>query len=180
MAIEARQKGAAAIEFAIIFPIFFIIFYTVVTYGLIFAAQQTLTLAAAEGARAAVRYPTISGSSGTTSKAAQLQARLDAACFTAGVATDWLRKMGTGLGSAACSTGVSNGAGLYATSGLCGVGAASFTASSDPAKVNCVTMLVNYNYAGAPFIPGLLGPLMSLPTPSLLQGRAVAQISLID
>ena len=48
-----KKKGAAAIEFAIIFPIFFIIFYAVVTYGLIFAAQQTLTLAAAEGARAA-------------------------------------------------------------------------------------------------------------------------------
>ena len=39
-----KKKGAAAIEFAIIFPIFFIIFYAVVTYGLIFAAQQTLTL----------------------------------------------------------------------------------------------------------------------------------------
>ena len=56
MKIQIKQKGAAAIEFAIIFPIFFIIFYAVVTYGLIFAAQQTITLAAAEGARAAVRY----------------------------------------------------------------------------------------------------------------------------
>ena len=71
MKIQVKQKGAAAIEFAIIFPIFFIIFYAVVTYGLIFAAQQTLTLAAAEGARAAVRYPAISGSSGgSTNKAA--------------------------------------------------------------------------------------------------------------
>ena len=51
-----KQQGAAAIEFAIIFPIFFLIFYAIVTYGLIFAAQQTITLAASEGARAAVRY----------------------------------------------------------------------------------------------------------------------------
>ena len=180
MKIQKKQKGAAAIEFAIIFPIFFIVFYAVVTYGLIFVAQQTLTLAAAEGARAAVRYPAISGSGGSISKAAQLKARLDAACSTAGVATDWLRKMGAGLGGTPCSTGVSNAAGIYATSGLCGTGIASFTASADPANVNCVTMQVNYNYAGAPFIPRLLGPLMSLPTPSLLQGRAVAQISLID
>ncbi len=50
-----KQQGAAAIEFAILFPIFFLIFYAIITYGLIFAAQQTLTLAAAEGARAAVR-----------------------------------------------------------------------------------------------------------------------------
>ena len=160
------QKGAAAIEFAILFPIFFLIFYAVVTYGLIFAAQQTLTLAAAEGARAAVRYPAASGGGSSTNKAAQLQARLTAAC--------------AGLGSAACGNTVSNAAGLYATSGLCGTGAASFTASSDPSKVNCVTMQVNYNYATAPLIPRLLGPLMSLPTPNILRGQAVAQISLID
>lgn len=49
MKIQRGQKGAAAIEFAIIFPIFFLIFYAVVTYGLIFAAQQTITLAASEG-----------------------------------------------------------------------------------------------------------------------------------
>ena len=175
-----KEKGAAAIEFAIIFPIFFIVFYAVVTYGLIFAAQQTLTLAAAEGARAAVRYPALSGGVGATTKAAQLEARLAAACSTAGIATDWLRRMGAGLGSATCSAGISNAAGVYATSGLCGVGAASFTASSDPTKVNCVTMQINYNYAIAPFVPELLGPLMSLPTPSLLQGQAVAQISLLD
>ena len=35
-----KQQGAAAIEFAIIFPIFFLIFYAIITYGLIFAAQQ--------------------------------------------------------------------------------------------------------------------------------------------
>lgn len=179
MKIQSKQQGAAAIEFAIIFPIFFIIFYAVVTYGLIFVAQQTLTLAAAEGARAAVRYPAIGGS-GATNKVTQLQARLDAACSTANIATDWLRKMGAGLGSAPCRPGVSNASGLYATPGFCGAGAASFTASTDPAKVNCVTMQVNYNYANAPFIPRLLGPLMSLPTPSLLRGQAVAQISLID
>ena len=154
-------------------------FYAVVTYGLIFAAQQTLTLAAAEGARAAVRYPAASGG-GSSTKAAQLQARLTAACASANVATVWLQRMGAGLGSAACGNTVSNAAGLYATSGLCGTGAASFTASSDPTKVNCVTMQVNYNYATAPLIPRLLGPLMSLPTPNLLRGQAVAQISLID
>ncbi|MEX8194013.1 TadE family protein [Comamonas guangdongensis] len=171
------QYGAAAIEFAILFPIFFLIFYAIVTYGLIFAAQQTLTLAAAEGARAAVRYPVAAGG-GTLSQAAQLQARLAAACSTASVALDWLRKLGAGLGAAACGNSVSSAAGLYATSGLCGV--ASFTASNDPKQVNCVTMQVNYSYATAPLIPKLLGPLMSLPTPNFLHGKAVVQINLMD
>lgn len=173
------QNGAAAIEFAILFPIFFLIFYAVVTYGLIFAAQQTLTLAAAEGARAAVRYPSVPSGS-TMTKAAQLQARLTAACATANVATDWLKNIGAGFGTASCSTGVSTAAGVYATSGQCGTGSASFTPSGDTSLVNCVTMQVNYNYAVAPLIPKLLGPLLSLPTPNLLQGKAVAQISLID
>ena len=31
MKIQKKQKGAAAIEFAIIFPIFFLIFYAIVT-----------------------------------------------------------------------------------------------------------------------------------------------------
>ncbi|WKL13572.1 pilus assembly protein [Comamonas testosteroni] len=174
-----QQQGAAAIEFAIVFPIFFLIFYAIITYGLIFAAQQTLTLAAAEGARAAVRYPSAPSGSAMT-KPAQLQARLAAACATAALSTDWLSRMGTGLGSAGCSAGVSNAAGLHATPGLCGTGSASFTASNDASLVNCVTMQVNYNYASAPLIPRLLGSVLSLPTPSLLRGQAVAQISLLD
>lgn len=179
MSKKIARKGVVAVEFAIVFPIFFLIFYAVVTYGLIFAAQQTLTLAAAEGARASVRYPAIASGGGMT-KAAQLQARLTAACATANISTDWLRKMGTGLGATSCSAGVSNAAGVYATSGQCGTSSATFIASSDPGLVNCVTMQVNYNYATAPLIPKLLGPLLSLPTPNLLQGKAVAQISLVD
>ncbi|MNR82739.1 TadE-like protein [compost metagenome] len=55
---EKKQKGAAAIEFAFVFPVFFLIFYGIVTYGIIFVAQQSITLAAAEGARAALRFAT--------------------------------------------------------------------------------------------------------------------------
>ena len=174
-----KQQGAASIEFAILFPIFFLIFYAIITYGLIFAAQQTLTLAAAEGARAAVRYPAaLSGKPMT--KAEQLDARRVAACAAAMVSTDWLSKIGSGFDLAPCRQGISNDAGLYATSGVCGTGSASFTVSEDPSQVNCVSMQVNYNYASAPLIPRLFGPFLSLPTPNLLQGRAVAQISLID
>ncbi|WP_188380644.1 TadE family protein [Oxalicibacterium faecigallinarum] len=51
-----RGKGAAAIEFALVFPLFFIVFYGILTYGMIMLAQQSITLAAAEGARAALRH----------------------------------------------------------------------------------------------------------------------------
>lgn len=32
-----RQRGATAVEFALVFPLFFLIFYAIVTFGLIFA-----------------------------------------------------------------------------------------------------------------------------------------------
>jgi Flp pilus assembly protein TadG len=56
LCLERKQKGAAAIEFAFVFPVFFLVFYGIITYGIIFLAQQSITLAAAEGARAALRY----------------------------------------------------------------------------------------------------------------------------
>lgn len=48
-------RGAVAVEFALVFVIFFSLFYAIVAYGLVFTLRQNLTLAAAEGARAAVQ-----------------------------------------------------------------------------------------------------------------------------
>lgn len=56
LCLKRKQKGAAAIEFAFVFPVFFLVFYGIITYGIIFLAQQSITLAAAEGARAALRF----------------------------------------------------------------------------------------------------------------------------
>lgn len=165
MKIQKKQKGTAAIEFAIIFPIFFLIFYAVVTYGLIFVAQQTITLAASEGARAAVRYQ--SGKDETERQAL----RIAAACDMSNQVLDWLRKTGSGQSGAtgACSTGITTTQ-VTADKALC----------SSLSGVTCIKVLVTYDYDKAPLVPMLLGPLMSLPTPKTLQGQAVAQISLMD
>jgi Flp pilus assembly protein TadG len=72
-----RERGTAAVEFAMIFPLFFVILYGIVTFSLIFVAQQNLTLAAEEGARAALNYQT------ATSTANALAARTAAACTAA-------------------------------------------------------------------------------------------------
>lgn len=42
------------IEFALIFPIFFFLIYSLLGYGLLFMLEQNITLAAEEGARAAI------------------------------------------------------------------------------------------------------------------------------
>lgn len=51
-----RQRGLAALEFALVFPVLFLLVYGMLTYGLILVAQQSLTQGVAEGARAALRY----------------------------------------------------------------------------------------------------------------------------
>jgi Flp pilus assembly protein TadG len=79
------ESGVSAVEFAIVFPLFFLIFYAIVTYSLIFAAQQTLTLTAEEGARAALRYQ-----KGATTITQALDLRAAASCTTTSGLKNWL------------------------------------------------------------------------------------------
>lgn len=81
----SRQRGIAAVEFALVFPVFFLLVYGMITYGLIFMAQQSMTLAVQEGARAALRYSTDPG---------------QAACDAVNQQTSWL---GTNLLNCATS-----------------------------------------------------------------------------
>ena len=81
---RVMQRGTAAIEFALIFPMLFMVLYGIVTYSLIFAAEQSLTLAAEEGARAALDYQSASSAN------AALAARGQNACIVASKAAGWL------------------------------------------------------------------------------------------
>jgi Flp pilus assembly protein TadG len=75
-----RDKGVAALEFAIVAPLFLTLVLGIVYYGTVFALQHVLTLAAEEGARAALRYP-LTTNGGTT--ASTLNLRVAAAAQTA-------------------------------------------------------------------------------------------------
>ncbi len=48
------QKGAALVEFAMVVGLFVFLLYGLISFGMILAAKQRITNAAAEGARAAV------------------------------------------------------------------------------------------------------------------------------
>ncbi|KDB08831.1 TadE family protein [Burkholderia sp. lig30] len=120
-----RQRGATAVEFAMVFPLFFLIFYAIVTFGLIFAVQQNLTLAATEGARAALNY--IHEPSGSQAQA--LTDRANAARTVAQNFTKWLPNVSVPPpASSACSY--------------------------DP-SMYCVTVTVTYPYSQSPLIPAL-------------------------
>jgi Flp pilus assembly protein TadG len=82
---RASERGTAAIEFALVFPVLFAVLYGIVTYSVIFVAQQSLTLAAEEGARAALNYQSAANA------AAALAARGQNACAAASNAAGWLQ-----------------------------------------------------------------------------------------
>ncbi|NML32264.1 TadE/TadG family type IV pilus assembly protein [Paraburkholderia antibiotica] len=94
------QRGIAAMEFALVFPLFFLILYAIVTYSLILVAQQNLTLAASEGARAALNWQSNSSMSDALSK------RATAACNAANlVAVTLVQSMQCTTTTTACGPG---------------------------------------------------------------------------
>lgn len=56
-AARRSQRGVYAVEWAIIFPVFFGLLYAIISYGLSFLVRESMQHAVEEGARAALRYP---------------------------------------------------------------------------------------------------------------------------
>lgn len=52
-----RQRGIAAIEFAVVFSVLFVLFYGIATFGALFYTQQLMARAAQDGARAMAVLP---------------------------------------------------------------------------------------------------------------------------
>jgi Flp pilus assembly protein TadG len=96
-----KQRGSTAIEFAMVFPLFFVVLYGIVTFSMIFVAQQNLTLAAEEGARAALTYQKSDNATDA------LAARVSAVCPAVSVMlTPMVATAGCNATSAACNSGM--------------------------------------------------------------------------
>lgn len=151
------QRGAYAVEFALVFSVFFLVMYGVFTFGLIFAAQQSLNLAAQDGARAALRWQ--AGEPG-----ASIPARAGQAEAVARQRIRWLARVGgNAVSVTVCRT--EDGAKVQ----LNGAGGAGCGAQL--LQEGQLEVLVRYDYRAAPLMPGLLGPL-AVVTPASLAGRA--------
>jgi len=140
------ERGSAAIEFAIVFPLFFVVLYAIVTYSLVFLAQQSLTAAAEEGARAALVWQSAS----TAGDA--LTERATQACSRAASVVNWLPVAPT------CAKAIST-----APSGC----------NNNPA-MDCIQVTLTYPYTTSPIVPLL--PLLDLAIPTSLVGQATVQL----
>jgi Flp pilus assembly protein TadG len=150
-----RQRGVAAVEFALVFPLFFLIFYGILTFGMIFVIQQSLTFAATEGARAALNYTLLPCSRLSTAQT---------------VATNVMtNSYGTWGQSATVATQVSTAAPTPSTTSTTCT-SSGFSSSSTVPYYVMVTM--TYSYSQHPLIPWLF--VFSAPQ---LQSSATVQIS---
>ena len=53
---RGRQRGIYALEWAIIFPVFFMLLYATLSFGLTFLVRESMQWSAEDGARAFLRY----------------------------------------------------------------------------------------------------------------------------
>lgn len=61
----STERGAALVEFALVFPILLLLLMGIVEFGLLFYNKQVLTNASREGARAGIAYATKTEIEGT-------------------------------------------------------------------------------------------------------------------
>lgn len=134
------ERGASAVEFALLMPLFMTIIIGIISYGYMLSYRQTVSQAAAEGARAAAIAP-----SGLT--AAQKLTKATAAV------NDSLQSYGM-----TCSGSVlKKGADAY---GSCSITVAGTCPSGSG---SCATVTISHQYRDHPLVPSFPGLGVTLP-----------------
>jgi Flp pilus assembly protein TadG len=150
-----RERGAAAVEFALVAPLLILLVMGIVSYGYMLSFRQALSQGAAEGARATAVSP-------FPTSAERQQEGLDAlneALGSYGISCDGyaagshLRKSGADVGS--CSVTI--------------------TACANDATKTCVTASLRHRYEDNPLTPSFPG--VGLVLPEELRYDAVARTS---
>lgn len=149
-----RQHGATALEFGLVFPALFVLFYGTLTFALIFTARMGLQHAAEEGARSAVTFRVAGGEDPVdiTQLTLRRNAARDAALGQAGWISRWAPvQVDTRICAADsdCSIETTD----------CG---------RDLASACKIFVSVTYPYATHPILPSAFG----LPVPAELRGQA--------
>lgn len=146
---DRRERGAAAVEFALIMPILLLLVFGIISYGYMLSFRQAISQAAAEGARAA----------------AVAQRDADQVPDATAAMNDALDSYGV-----TCADGALTRDGDAV--GTCGVAIA--TCAGEAASVQCVTVTIDYNYGDNPLLPV---PGVGIVLPDNLRYSAVARVS---
>lgn len=155
-----HQRGATAVELALVFPVFFIFFYGCLMYGLIFLMRMGIQHAAEDGARAALSNQVITYTAGQTAvqhRQAQMLQRIQAAIQTASARASWMSHWhALNINAYICPVNVA-----------CPGSPMPDCNSTTPCQV---VVTVSYPYATSPVLPTLPG--FGLLAPSSLSGQA--------
>lgn len=150
-----RQRGAAAIEFALLFLLFFVMFYALVSYAIAMLLQESFQHAAEEGARAAIAVDPLAYTSTAQYQSDGVEPRVRT---TVGNALDWLP--------------------AKAKSHVLGAGNANVQVDLDESS-GVLTVVVAYTgYTADPLLPILsVPPIGAVPKlPANLTGTAVIEL----
>lgn len=143
------ERGAAAVEFALVVPLLLLLVFGIISYGVMLTVRQSVSQAAAEGARAAA--VTLIEAKRTTEANKAINSALSANNVTCDGST--LKRGGK-------------------TVGTCTVSPAAFCSGTTGPK--CVTVKVDYAYRGNPVVPSFgVGILL----PESLSYSATARVS---
>lgn len=151
------ERGAALVEFALVFGILALFLSGIITFGLILASKQTITQAASEGARAAVTSPYTQNDLANPASSRPVKEALAQAERSLG----WLDRTCASDGDAmTCS----------ATLFKCQLD------PSDPASPmrDCISVEVSFNYKNDPVIPVM--PFIDNALPQRISATAVVAL----
>jgi Flp pilus assembly protein TadG len=144
------ERGAAAVEFALVVPFLLLLVFGIISYGFMLSFRQAVSQGAAEAARAAA----VSPASADADKLAAARTALNDSLDTYGVSCD------------------SGGALRRGTTSV-GTCVVAIAACANDTSARCATMAVDYRYDDHPLVPDF--PLV--PLPEHLEYTAVARVS---
>lgn len=144
--VRRGERGAAAVEFALVVPILCLLLFGIIAYGMMLTFRQNLSQAAAEGARAAAVAPKnpTDASYGPVAQAAAA--------------------IGNALGSGYSCTGghILKGGANVGDCSIAPNSACATTATTGPSATPCTyTVTLSYRYKSNPAIPN--PPLVPIP-----------------
>jgi len=141
------ERGSVLVEFSFVFVLFVLVIYALVSFGLILATKNSLTHAAAEGARAAISVVDHPSTPLVDEREKRALDKIDDAL-------DWLgskyQPSDSSADIAACN-------------------------SATPTGPQCITVKIVYPYETRPIIPPAPG--LGLVTPKTLTSTAVVELS---